>query len=138
MVAAMAERLVDFGRESVLATGRAGERSGACRIQQGCWFPHGMVSGGSVASTSGAVGRRERGQQSCSCADTDSVVVEREGQRNAKEEAASVMLQQIVEVTISAATILFRMSSATLCRVCQKRRTRTVTEITNSSEPVLC
>src|SRR5689334_2659132 len=105
----MAEKCVVFGRESDFATGSAGERSGACCIQQGCSLPHGIVAGMIVASTTGATALRVCGQQSCWCADADFVFVKEEGQCNDREEAAGAMLQHIVETTINAAMILVRM-----------------------------
>ena len=108
-----AETLVGSGRDSDFATGSAGDRSGACCMQHGCWFPQGIVAGGRVANTTGTANLRVCGQQSCRCAVEALVSVERED-LNARDAAAGAMLQQIVEATISAATILFCMNSATL------------------------
>lgn len=63
MIATIAEKFVEFGRESFFATGRAGERSGVCRMQQGCRLPQGIFEDGIVAKTAEAVLRR--GQQEC-------------------------------------------------------------------------
>ena len=66
-----------------------------------------MVAGGTVAIITGRVDRWLRGQQSCSW--LVATLVDGKGQRNATDEAAGTMLQQIVEAAIIAATILFRM-----------------------------
>jgi hypothetical protein len=42
---------LESGLESFLSAGSAGEFSGPCCTQHGCWLPQGMVMGGRAART---------------------------------------------------------------------------------------
>jgi hypothetical protein len=99
---------LESGPESFLSAGSAGEFSGPCCTQHGCWLPQGMVIGGRAARTNCAHREWLRGQQECWCAAEDVAVAALANQdRIAKGEATSdAMLQQSIDARTAEAKIL--------------------------------